>query len=205
MSLNQWTEVRISPTKHLTIITDGGRWNVSTKNSAGGYAYLFPNPTTIGASGVRVSWRWQVRKFPRMTSILPFHKTNDDYALRIGILVANGSGNIRVPPSIQGLLNARQSKLSYVLFYCAKPLTQEGDSCGKNPYNDRILNCLRPATDQSMDISVAPLEDLARTFQLSYEQAQKLQIIGVWIFADSDNTRSESDADLESIRVFWNR
>jgi len=47
----------------------------------------------------------------------------------------------------------------------------------------------------------APFQDLKKQASLSDEQMKKLKLFGVWIFADSDNSDSSSNAYLAEIKL----
>ncbi len=200
MAIEQWTPVHLPSRELPEVESKDGEWHIVTHGGAGGYAYLLPEPGLEKDPRMKISWRWSVLKFPKTNPSVPFDKKNDDYALRVGVLIADTDENIKVPASIEKLLKAKGVKLSYVVFYNTVGSKTGASACGISPYNDYIVNCLKHATDREKLESASPIEDAMKHFGLPEAESEKLKIIGVWIFADSDNSNSESEAKLNRIQ-----
>src|SRR5690606_34523569 len=95
--------------------------------------------------GMSLSWAWRVLKFPTNALRFPLEKNNDDFALRVGILVSDGSAVIPVPKKFRAVIADKGLPLSRVVFYCATPAGVAERACEPSPYHARIFNCPRPA------------------------------------------------------------
>ena len=140
LAITQWTVVPVGSQNPPEVKSSGAEWDVKSNGSAGGYAYLLPPEIAQNASMIR--WEWRVASFPKAEVKIPFEKSSDDYALRVGALLSDGEKGIRVPSRIQGMLDAAKQRISYIVFYCAVPKLPQGPACAISPYNDHIINCL---------------------------------------------------------------
>lgn len=174
-------------------------WKVETKAGAGGYAYLFPENERKRLADTNLLWSWSVKEFPQTKAVTPLDKGADDYALRVGLLV-RGNGEVQMPPALKEA--ARKCGIvSYVLFYSATDKRDLANQCFKNPFNDRVVDCLEFASEQRSEVKSSPLLDLSGVLTLSKDDLSKLEVVGVWIFADSDNSKSTSKAHLYQLRL----
>ena len=201
MAINQWTAVPIGSQRIPDLIANEKEWRVKTEGNAGGFAYLTPQSTDSASRLVQVHWDWRVETFPRAAPKIPFEKSTDDYALRVGVLLSDGEERVNVPRNIKDLLKAKDLNLSYVVFYCAVASVPNGQACAISPYNDHIVNCLVGADSKYRRIEEFPVEDAIKYFKLSENEGKRLRPIGLWIFADSDNSRSSSVAGLRALEV----
>jgi hypothetical protein len=205
LGLEQWTAVPISGKAMPELRGVNQTWTLKTRGSAGGYVHFLEKPITLESGYVSISWEWMVRKFPRTRPVLPFVKSEDDYAIRIGALISDGEKQIPVHGDFKKILEERKQTVAFVLFYCAVPIEQmkffEKSSCGSSPYHDHVANCVLPAGEPWSKNAVSPFKDAMGSFQVSDSQRKKLTLIGFWIFADSDNSNSDSEAELKPISV----
>ncbi len=192
MSLKEWSPTKI--VADLPAVTEtNSTWKITSDHSAGGYFYELPkeNPRTV------ISWQWKVDTFPSVTPRKPFDKASDDYPLRVGIVLTNGDDNIRVPP---GIKTKELPKISYVAFYVASNLPEKECACDTSAYNKYILTCQVPVGKEITRVKKQPIEETARHFHLEGEK-RALKALGIWIFADSDNSKSKSDATLGRLEM----
>jgi len=178
-------------------------WEISTNNSAGGYAHLFPEPIEKKGKDLQVTWSWSTQVFPKINSKNLFQKDGDDFPLRIGVLLSGGGSEISVPMDLKKTLDSRNYRVSHIMFYSAAQLDQKSPIEGKSPYSSKIAYQLIPNSDASQLTAVNPFADVKRLFKFDSEKLESLKIIGLWIFADSDNSRSSSLATLENLRTVF--
>ncbi|MGE0633451.1 MAG: hypothetical protein AB7O96_13650 [Pseudobdellovibrionaceae bacterium] len=193
-NIGDWTPVQIN-SHPMPIVTDeNSAWKIVTKDGAGGYAYIFND----GESATQASWDWKVTKFPKVEVKLPFLKQSDDFAVRIGFLIEGESASISIPSQIEKLFKSKK-KISNIIFYQPIPRTdQNREACGLSPYQKEILYCLKFAKGEFETKKATPLEDLGKHIAL---RSKNLKIIGIWIFSDSDNSHSESEAYLKNLKM----
>jgi len=196
-SVGQWTPIPIKSTLPKVVGTDSS-WQVTTNNSAGGFFYKLTAPAEGDFS--KISWKWRVDKFPTVTPKAPFTKDTDDYALRVGVVFSNHKKNIKLHSEIEKAVGS-EAKVSYVVFYNASSLASSECVCEKSPYNDYILNCQIPVQKEFSNVERSPVVDLIKGFKVGAEESKKIRVVGIWIFADSDNSHSESEAYLANLRV----
>lgn len=201
LAISQWTPVPIGSQRLPEVRSTDGAWVVKTDGNAGGFAFILPTPMDPSSHSVRLSWEWRVSTFPKTTPKIPFEKSSDDYAIRVGALLSDSEEDIKVPRQIEELLKDKKQKLSYVVFYCAVPSLPAGPVCAISPYNDHIVNCLVRAESKYTRVAASPIEDAMKYFKLPESERGLLKIIGVWMFADSDNSHSSSDANLRAVEV----
>ncbi len=199
VDLTSWTPTRVNSGSEPKFIVQDQTWTITTESSVGGVAVLLPK-SQIASSADRsqLRWSWSVKTFPNTHPEIPFKKENDDYAIRVGALISDLKTSIRVPAAFQKRLDANEIKLSYVVFYCASKEVPGGEKCGVSPYNDRIINCLVPAKSEFQAITQEPVKDLIRILG---KDNITLQVVGAWIFSDSDNSKSSSTAQVKGLEV----
>lgn len=74
--------------------------------------------------------------------------------------------------------------------------------CAISPFHDSFANCFVPVELNQMQTNlVLPIPDIQETFQLNRMDLENTKIIGLWLFADSDNSDSQSNAWIENIQV----
>ncbi len=202
--LSQWMpfNIEIKGSPEIKVVQSSLR--IMTHGDAGGYAYFFNEPLRMSDGLTQMSWKWKVDQFPNTMPKVPYTKKNEDFALRVGFLFSDGKARIPLPGKLRREFRKRKETLSYVLFYCAVPgkaLKDGGRTCGKSPFHNSIVNCMRKATAESLEeITVNPFKDIQAKFKLNSRQMKRLKIVGVWLFADSDNSKSMSQADIADIQ-----
>jgi hypothetical protein len=205
MTLAEWTKVPIQSRTFPDIKNANDSQIYQTKGSAGGLAYFFRPPLLQNGKIPTLSWTWVVKKHPASHPTFPLDKDNDDYALRVGAVLSNSKDEIKVPSSMVSLLKAAKDHVSYVIFYCATRASNDAEpikqKCGISPYNDHIMNCLMPVSQMSTPVRTHPVEDAANLWHFPDEVRKSVKMIGIWTFADSDNTHSESEAEITKLKV----
>ncbi|MGE3535700.1 MAG: DUF3047 domain-containing protein [Parachlamydiales bacterium] len=197
LSFNQWTPIKVNSHDLPKISSENQEWRIVTNNSAGGYASLFKEAIPLGK--FKLAWEWRVLKYPKVNTVLPFKKENDDSALRVGLLISGDSENISIPRPLKKTLDEKNYKLTNILFYSSENVPDE--KCGISPYQKGILYCLKHSESQWKTVDTNPMTDLVKGYGISPDQAQKLKVIGLWIFADSDNSESDSESFIRKIQI----
>jgi hypothetical protein len=200
MSLNEWTKVEM-PSLSFPIVKeiDNGL-HMSTNDSAGGYVYLLKDPIELVAekSALTLSWDWEVSGFPDSKNLR--RKNGDDYALRVGVLLGNGSSGMRLPPELNAMAKRQKIKISNVVFSCATSLKENSGECFKNPFHDSVVNCLGHASAVKQSQTIV-LQRLINEQKDVFTPGQAYSLLGLWIFADSDNTDSMSQGWLGNLKI----
>jgi len=97
-------------------------------------------------------------------------------------------------------LGRKSKKVSHIIFYSAIPGGNIGAQFQVSPYQEKILYCLLPASKTFMKQSVAPLNDFRKFFRANDKtNNSSVEIIGLWVFADSDNLKGSSQAYLKNL------
>ncbi|MGE4233105.1 MAG: DUF3047 domain-containing protein [Bacteriovoracia bacterium] len=193
MTISQWTPIPIASKElpKLQIIGESS-WELTTKQSAGGYAFLLKEPT---GGNVGLRWEWKVSKFPAPTG------KRDDYAVRVGVLLSDNESKLPVPEKFEKLLSEKKQSLSYIVFYDASEPDKGLNGCSISPQSARIANCFISVSAEKSKVLVSPIEDATLRFNLSASDRTKLKVVGVWVFGDSDDSESESKAFIEKIEL----
>lgn len=186
---------------------EGETLTIKTHQEAGGVAYLLDQPVPLGQKDLKLDWKWRVSQFPQTFKAtwekMPTQKDDEDFALRVGVLLSDGVAQMPLPRKFSRELRKRRQKLSYVVFYCATPKMPKGVKCVKSPFNRQVVNCARSAGSQYQKVEVSPLQEAMEMFQLSSERRKNLTVLGFWLFADSDNSNSKSSAQITSMRMMY--
>jgi len=203
LTFPQWTQVHFSDKSSpkfetLAKTTDHcEQWSVKTANSTGGYVYRLEAPVPLTENETQVSWNWSVTKFPTIVEPL-FEKRSDDFALRVGILVSDGHSSIQEVRRF----TSRPIDVSYVIFFDAYPKKiPETSNCGLNPYLHRAADCFLLASPKTEHIELNPYGKIRSQFKLSEREMSELRIVGFWIDANSDNSKSSSDATFSDLQL----
>lgn len=198
--LSDWmplsTQIKGSP----KVKVEGSTLSITTEGEAGGFAYFLEKPISISGNNFDVNWKWQVSQFPDVIPTIPFKKSEEDFALRVGMLLSDGTSRIPLPGNFGKEFEKRKQALSYVLFYCASQ-NRAKRQCGRSPYHRNIVNCLNPAGKKQNSVMVTPFKDI-KQFLGKRPETKKLEVVGVWLFADSDNSRSRSNAMVSDIKLY---
>lgn len=195
MLLSQWNAHPIFFKGNPTLKENNKQLVIETQNASGGYVHLFSEPIPIGAN-TRLDWKWAIAKFPQEVMQLPLKKSTDDFAVRIGLLLSDGTSRISLPGGLQKSL-PRDEPLSYVLFYCATPQVDPKMVCELSPYHKSFVNCMKRASPKTERNSGFPLRDLISAKNLGPKPS--LKVLGLWLFADSDNLETRSEASVSEL------
>ncbi|MCB0404637.1 MAG: DUF3047 domain-containing protein [Bdellovibrionales bacterium] len=195
MLLSQWSAHPIFFKGTPKLSESNRQLTIETENAAGGYVYIFPKPVAIEAN-TRLGWKWAISKFPQKEIRLPLKKSTDDFAVRIGVLLSDGTSRISLPGNLQKAL-PKSLPLSYVLFYCATPQEDPKMVCEVSPYHKNFVNCMKKASQNKESIAELPLRDLASAKNLG--KKPNLKAVGLWLFADSDNLKTRSEAQVSDL------
>ncbi|MBI4403415.1 MAG: DUF3047 domain-containing protein [Deltaproteobacteria bacterium] len=202
MMIGQWLPVPIGSQPLPTIQQKTSIWEIRTAGNAGGFAFFLPKGKNPLPVRTHLEWSWSVEKYPKIGPKPPTQKEGDDYAIRVGALVA-GNKSLVLPSELSKLVKRHGTAVSYIVFYCASENSKWWGRCIVNPFSDHVVNCFRGAANRMSKVSEMPLDDLVKTLALVAEEAAKLSVSGVWILSDSDNSASESLAHLGELKVTY--
>lgn len=198
--LNQWTPVPIGSFALPTVQTSKSGWEIQTAGTAGGFLYPFGADRVRALSDLNLSWSWKVHRFPTLAKTDVNEKDADDFALRVGVLIG-GDGEASLPKDFEKAVRGLNDKVSYVLFYSATDRKEYAGKCFKSPFSNRVVNCLKSAGLEPSSVRVTPLSDLVSVLPVSPSLQGRLVATGIWVFADSDNSKSTSQATLSHLEV----
>ena len=172
---------------------------IETDDDVGGYALILKPDERSKGSKTSVSWKWKVTQFPTAIPSPPLKKENDDYALRIGVLIDNGQKELKLPSAVKKKLQKHQARVSHYIFYAALPASSLKEKrCATSAYSEQGLICHLPVTDKWSEARFFPLEDLEQWIK---KPSKGAKIIGFWVFADTDNSESKSKAWLKDLKL----
>ena len=198
-NIGQWTPVHVNTHPMPVVTEEKSTWKIVSRDGAGGYAFIFKEAFDKDQL-IQASWDWKVTRFPNVEIRLPFSKQNDDFALRVGFLISGGSTSITIPDSIEKLFGTEKKKISNIIFYQAIRSTKGNqEACGESPYQKGITYCLRFANTEFETLKVKPTSDLIKNQKPNLPN--NLKVVGLWIFSDSDNSHSESEAYLKNLKM----
>ncbi len=193
-----WKE---TPVKSLPLpavsVQPGSIWSLSTQGNAGGYAWRLPKPV-VWSAVERVSWRWKAQRHPdpRNTGLIGLFKPlADDAAVRVGFVFDSGASNLPLPEAWK--TETDRDNISHVIFHnlvsqhhkpscSSSPLTRH-ITYRNVPHAESTRFALHQETPESISTCLPAAEALSETSRL----------IGIWVFADSDDSRSQSKAALQ--------
>ena len=198
LALSQWTPIPINSMTLPKFESAEKTWKITTKENAGGMAWVFPKREHF--DNPAIYWTWKVEQFPEVSTYSPLRKKGDDYALRVGTLIS-GDKEMDLPPELAKVAQKFSLKLSYIVFYLATDRKEWEGRCEPNPFSDRVLNCFRITGKKFTDRTERPLQDLSKALNLSPTVQSKLSVAGLWVFADSDNSKSQSVSYLKDLKV----
>lgn len=167
---------------------------IISDDDLGGYAHRFKTPIDL-SEAVELKLKWQVKKFPSVLPELPFKKKQDDYPLRVGLILGGGSP-AKIPDAVKKRLPFKQ-QISHIVYYgpVTSKVSKKDKYCGNSPHNDYAVYCAVPSSLKSQEFSFKPLVDLKEVKTIKY----KPKLMGLWLFADTDDSESESEIILKAI------
>jgi hypothetical protein len=198
--LSQWVPVRMGPLPFPSFVEKQSGWEIQTEASAGGQAYCIPPGRRLPLAHTQLQWEWKVDEFPVTSATSPLEKKSDDFALRVGLLLS-GDGAVALPPDLAKLADKLSAEVSYVVFYATTNNEAWANRCTINPFSKRVLNCLVLAGPQLSKGRANPHTDVQTALGLPTEKISKLQAVGLWIFADSDNSKTKSKGFIKNIQL----
>lgn len=170
--------------------------HIVSDDDLGGYAHRFKEPIELTDS-LRVFLSWQVKKFPKVKPEIPFTKKQDDYPLRVGLILGGGKP-AEIPEAVKKRLPFKE-QISHIVYY--GPVTQKVSKkekyCGNSPHNSYAVYCAVPSALSSQNFTFEPFADLKEVKSVKY----KPKLMGLWLFADTDDSESESEITLKKIEI----
>jgi hypothetical protein len=167
---------------------------VVSDDDLGGYAHRLKKPIDL-SENFKLNIIWEVKRFPKVLPELPFNKKQDDYPLRVGLILGGGAA-ANIPDAVKKKLPFKQH-ISNIVYY--GPVTEKVSKkeiyCGDSPHNDYAVYCAVPSPLNKLEVSFSPLEDLKATKKVTY----KPKLLGLWLFADTDDSESKSEIILHKI------
>jgi hypothetical protein len=199
LQLSQWLPVEIHGLPEIREAAD--QWLIKSDKTAGGYVYLLPKANRPTETSMTALWKWKVSQFPNTRPSLPFDKKSDDYALRVGFLFHGPEKPLPLPTPFQKLLAEKNETVTAVLLYNAVTAPLGKGLCGPSPYHERIVYCIQGATSDYSEVSRQPFADLKIVAKESRPAGEHTELIGLWVFADSDDSSSWSEGSLRDLQI----
>lgn len=167
---------------------------IKNKGSIGGYLYLFEKPIKLNSELV-LKVNWTIDNYPKVEIKLPFNKENDDYPFRIGLILTGGERKADIPKFVLSLLPSEAKKISEIIYY--GPVEQKGETfCGISPHNKHSIYCAVPSLE-TKEFIFSPLKDLSLVQKKEFNK--NLKILAIWLLSDTDDSKSKSRAEIQSI------
>lgn len=170
--------------------------SIQTEAAVGGYFYLLPQARDLGPE----TWlqvKIQILKQGPGPVAIPFLKQEDDYALRIGLVLAGGPP-AKIPKLVAKKLPVKTA-ISQVLYYNFRQQSSKEIDCGASPHNDYATYCLVSVGEGEQEIVLKPWLDLKRS--PVKPTMLKPELLGIWLFADTDDTKVLASARLLSLGI----
>lgn len=163
-------------------------FKIETDKTAGGRVFWLKVPIEKKAE---LAFEWNVERFPTAHYSVPLSRKEDDFAIRIGVLYGHTDSeksSLSVAPEFEEQLKKQHRSLESIVFYVAVPQGAGLSGCFPSPYPQ---------------ISYCPVEAGQKhsVFKTSVEIPAESKILGIWVFADSDNTKSASLAALYKLSI----
>lgn len=168
---------------------------IESDDDLGGYAYKLSRPIELSQK-TKVRIEWNVKKYPNVTPRKPFVKKQDDYPVRVGLILSGGV-KAKIPSSVTKRLPFKQDISNIVYYGPAKSKEKKELQCGNSPHNDYAVYCAILAPEGENKVEDQPLIRLQEVKSLNYPT----KLLGIWIFADTDDSESESKVLLKKIEI----
>ena len=194
LELSQWKETSFPFKSSPDFTQEGKSLRVATDDDVGGYFFPLSEPRLI-TDKTRVMVNIKVDKFPKVKPVIPYDKKQDDYALRIGLVVGGGP-EAKLPSAVKSRLKLKYP-VSNMLYLNITDAKFTGEACGKSPHNDYSVYCGLSSDLKGGEIHYPVLAPLKRIKKIDYQG----KLLGVWLFADTDDSDSESNILIRSIKI----
>ena len=191
--LKPWTVLSFNKIKPNQVSVVDGALHIVVRGSASPLIYKFDEPTFISGITVVASWDGELRIPAGATE---GDENADDYVLKFGIVEA---GNRKLNWFQRGVaadwikqlfqLAPKNSGVNRINFLST---TQQQELLGTSRTH--------PLSDLLYETRVLYLDTPGR-FEMTHEFSEPVKSLGLWISVDGDNTGSDFDLQLESIRL----
>lgn len=197
LQLNKWMEANHPIWAEPKFKLENGQWHIIGDDDFGGYAFILKDPNIKARN---ISYSVKTLKFPKVKHRFPMPKKDDDFGIRIGVLLSDGKTEIAIPGKIKSELKKQGAKLSHIVYYGDSQNTKF--QCGNSPHNNYSIYCLIPSTQSYKKYTHNVVLDLAAIKKLTQEQVKNIKIVGFWILSDSDQSESSIEVYMKDLK-YW--
>ncbi|MEC9283659.1 MAG: hypothetical protein VX642_13190 [Bdellovibrionota bacterium] len=194
LDLSQWHKTNFLFKAAPDYSSDKKSITIESDDDLGGYFYPLKTPIKID-SETKLAFSFQVKRFPKVNIKLPFDKKNDDYPVRLGLVIGGGK-EAEIPSAVKSRLNL-SSAISNVLYFGPAQTKETKVFCGNSPHNDYAIYCVLPSDLTKKNFELEILEQLKKVKKINYSAS----LLGVWIFADTDDSESKSSVKINKIEI----
>ncbi|MAF91455.1 MAG: hypothetical protein CL674_09300 [Bdellovibrionaceae bacterium] len=167
---------------------------INSEDDLGGYFYRLDKEIPL-SSDSKVKFQYQVQQFPKVSIKLPFDKKNDDYPVRLGLVIGGGE-EADIPSAVKSRLGL-STKISNVLYFAPAKVSEKNIFCGDSPHNNYAIYCVLPSDLSQKEFELDVLKYLKQVKNLDYSAS----LLGLWIFADTDDSESKSSVKINNIEI----
>lgn len=196
LDMNQWIETSFPFKWEPDFKTSNGVLTIESDDDLGGYAYVIKKEQR--SQKLNLHWQWKVDQFPKPLASFPYQKKDDDYPIRLGLLVNDFGEPMDLPSVVKKRLKKNKTQVTHYVFYVPMPKTVLKEKrCGQSPFSDRGLICQVPTVKGKWEKNnLQPHEDFKKAFK-----KEKFEFNGLWIFSDTDQTESKSKIHVKDLRL----
>ncbi|MFK8138934.1 MAG: hypothetical protein AB8E15_11275 [Bdellovibrionales bacterium] len=194
MDPSEWVKTKF-PFKKFPDFNFSQSIQISNDSAVGGYFYKLPKPIEIGSLEF-IQLKAQIDKFPKVKINMPFQKKQDDYAFRLGLMLSDGR-NSSIPSFVQSKIG-RQFPVTKMIYFQFASLDGEIEMCGKSPHNSFSIYCVLNTSEGKEFLLNLNLENKALKV---LKNRKKLRLVGLWLFSDTDDSGSKSNAVVRKISI----
>jgi hypothetical protein len=140
----------------------------------------------------RVSFEWRSDGMPRLDSA--YHeeqRTGDDAVFKLGLLLKAEDSSIN--PFLPSWMKRVEALLKFPSENMINLVVAAKHAPGEqwpNPYNKRVSS-----------IAIASVEEDQGWMHAGYQFAQPVEVVGIWLMADGDNTHSKFTTYIKNITI----
>jgi hypothetical protein len=192
--LSDWQPITfdgIEPTLFRQVETPSGEGIAMTVgNSSSFLIHAFKNVETISG----ISWTMQYRGLPAVANRAEESSRNgDDFVLRVGLITAGDRKSVSMfaPDWIKRVAKTMNIAVGNVVYLVASRYHPRG-SAWPSPYSAQLSY-----------VSVAELADASHSnwFEVGYTLPAPMQVAGLWLMADGDNTHANFSSTISRLRI----